>query len=237
MDLPHIQVKTKIGFILIILGVLPTYIPLVYVNLIMGFTIILVYRIPFSFLWKKIKPLLLILAFSFIFFPIYEGWDGFLKALLFNGRLFFVAQILTFILYRSTMIQFLQVLHQMRIPSIFIELMMFTLRFMEVFISEIRSMMLSLKSKGFYLGKWFNPKKYLILSKLLGSLLVRSMKRSEKIFLGMLSRGYSQSIFISKREEISRRDWLKGIVWVAMMGVTYSIYLVVIKWNYLDLKM
>ncbi|MFZ7943877.1 energy-coupling factor transporter transmembrane component T family protein [Neobacillus sp. 19] len=214
MTLPKPRVKVVLALLMIILGVLPKNLIIIGGNLIIGTTLLFIYRIPFHAFIKQLKPIAFFMLFTFLFFPLYEGGHGWIKALQYSGRLLFVAQMLTFVFYRLGVPAFLQVLAEIRIPSIFIELMMFTLRFMDVFRTEVRQMLLSLRSRGFYTGNWFQVKKYWVLGGLLGSLLLRSFQRSERIYLGMLSKGYKGERTSLKPEMIPRTEWLHCVLWV-----------------------
>lgn len=183
-------------------------------NLVIGTLLLLSYRIPLRTFVKQLKPIAFFMLFTFLFFPIYEGGLGWIKALQYSGRLLFVAQVLTFLFYRMGIIPFLQVLAELRLPSIFIELIVFTLRFMDVFRNEVRQMLLSLRSRGFYAGNWFQVKKYRVLGGLLGSLLLRSFQRSERIYLGLLSKGYKGERRSLKTDIVPRYEWLHCAVWV-----------------------
>jgi len=212
--LPKPRVKVVMSLFMIILGVLPKDLVIIGGNLVLGTLLLLIYRIPLRAFFKQLKPIAFFMLFTFLFFPLYEGGHGWIKALQYSGRLLFVAQVLTFLFYRMGIIPFLQVLAELRLPSIFIELIMFTLRFMDVFRGEVRQMLLSLKSRGFYTGKWFRVKKYRVLGGLLGSLLLRSFQRSERIYLGMLSKGYKGERKAMKTEFVPAYEWLHGALWV-----------------------
>jgi len=212
--LPKPRVKVVMSLFLIILGVLPKDLVMIGGNLIIGTLLLLSYRIPLRAFVKQLKPIAFFMLFTFLFFPIYEGGLGWIKALQYSGRLLFVAQVLTFLFYRMGIIPFLQVLAELRLPSIFIELIVFTLRFMDVFRNEVRQMLLSLRSRGFYAGNWFQVKKYRVLGGLLGSLLLRSFHRSERIYLGLLSKGYKGERRSLKTDIVPRYEWLHCAVWV-----------------------
>jgi cobalt/nickel transport system permease protein len=146
-----------------------------------------------------------------------EGYDGFVKAEIYTGRLLYVAMILSFIMYQTTNESLLKVLHQLKIPSIFIELAFFTLRFTDVFKVEIRNMHLSIRSKGFQTVNFFNVKTIKILGHLLGSMLVRSLQRSERIYLGMQSRGYNGQILHIENEKLPKIEWVCGALLIFIL--------------------
>lgn len=213
ITVPKPRVKVVMALILIILGVLPKNLVMIGGNLVIGLLLLFIYRIPLQAFVKQLKPIAFFMLFTFLFFPLYEGGHGLIKALQYSGRLLFVAQVLTFLFYRMGIVASLQVLAELRIPSIFIELILFTLRFMDVFRGEVQQMLLSLRSRGFYTGKWFQIKKYRVLGGLLGSLLLRSFQRSERIYLGMLSKGYKGERRAMTTEFVPRYEWLHCALW------------------------
>ncbi|EKN71399.1 cobalt ABC transporter inner membrane subunit CbiQ [Neobacillus bataviensis LMG 21833] len=217
ISLPNHKVKVVMSLLMIILGVLPKELLIIGGNLVIGTLLLLIYRVPIQAFIKQLKPIAFFMLFTFLFFPLYEGGHGWIKALQYSGRLLFVAQVLTFMFYRMGVPAFLQVLAELRLPAIFIELIMFTLRFMDVFRGEVRHMLLSLRSRGFYTGHWFQIKKYRVLGGLLGSLLLRSFQRSERIYLGMLSKGYKGERKSIRTESVPKYEWLHGVLWVGSL--------------------
>jgi cobalt/nickel transport system permease protein len=215
--LPMPRVKVVMALLMIVLGVLPKDLLVIGGNLVLGLLLFFIYRLPLRAFIKQLKPILLFMLFTFLFFPLYEGGEGWTKALQYSGRLLFVAQVLTFLFYRMGIPTFLQVLAELRFPAIFVELLMFTLRFMEVFRGEVRQMLLSLRSRGFSTGKWLQVKKYRVLGGLLGSLLLRSFQRSERIYLGMLSKGYKGERKPMKPEFVPCVEWLHCAIWVGSL--------------------
>jgi cobalt/nickel transport system permease protein len=203
---------------MIVLGVMPKDLYVIGGNVLIGALLLLFYRVPFRFFLRQLKPIAFFMLFTFLFFPLYEGGQGWTKALQYSGRLLFVAELLSFMFYRMNLAAFLQVLGELRVPSIFIELLMFTLRFMDVFRNEARQMLLSLRSRGFYSGRWFQVKKYRVLGSLLGGLLLRSFKRSERIYVGMLGKGYKGERKIMAGEFVAKKEWLHGALWIGCVA-------------------
>lgn len=145
------------------------------------------------------------------------------KALTYSSRLFFVTMILSIVFYKTSTEHFLKTLSELKIPTIFIELAFFTLRFADVFRGELSNMMLSLRSKGFTTGKIFSPRVFKILGNLLGCMLVRSMKRAERIHLGMMSRGYGGSIVKIEKTIVPISEWIAaGVIFTMMVGIQFA---------------
>ncbi|HZG88395.1 energy-coupling factor transporter transmembrane component T [Paenibacillus sp.] len=147
--------------------------------------------VPARFFWRRFRLVLPLIGFMLIYFPLAEGSGGWGKAALYAGRLTFAAQTLTLAFHGLTPQTFFQTLLRLKVPSIFVEMALFTLRYVDVFREEALAMRRGLHSRGFRVGSgWFSVRTYAALSKLLGSLLLRVLRRSERVYLGMLSRGY-----------------------------------------------
>lgn len=217
MRRPTLKVRVIVGLFLIILGVIPKELSTIVTDLFFGFVILLWFHIPLHYAMKRFLFIVPFFAVSAGMLVLADGYDGFVKAELYTGRLLFVAMILAIIMYQTSTEALLKVLHQLRVPIIFIELAFFTLRFTDVFKVEIRNMQLSLRSKGFQTGKFFSAKTIRILGHLLGSMLVRSLQRSERIYLGMQSRGYNGQILIVEKENIQKLEWIQGALLVAIL--------------------
>lgn len=214
MKLPTLKVRVLTGLILIIIGVLPKSRPIIATDLIFGFVTLLCFRVSLRYALNRFLFIVPFFVVSACMLILAEGYRGFIKAEIYTGRLLFVAMILAFVMFQTTTEALLKVLRQLRVPLIFIELAFFTLRFTDVFKVEIRNMHLSIRSKGFQTGKFFNIKTVKIFGHLLGSMLVRSLQRSDRIYLGMQSRGYSGQILHLEEEAIPKIEWVHGTLLV-----------------------
>lgn len=217
MKIPSLKVRVLSGFILIVLGVLPKSLSIIITNLVFGFVILLCFQVSLKYALKRFLFIVPFFVVSAIMLVLVEGYGGLMKAGIYTGRLLFVAVVLAFVLYKTTTESLLKVLHQYKVPLIFIELAFFTLRFKDVFKVEIRNMHLSVRSKGFQTGKFFSIKTVKIFGHLLGSMLVRSLQRSEKIYLGMQSRGYGGQIYHFEKDGIPKLEWVTGFILVLIM--------------------
>ncbi|NOU96235.1 cobalt ECF transporter T component CbiQ [Paenibacillus sp. LMG 31456] len=194
--------KIIIVLLLIIMGVSIKHLDTLIFLLAYGQLLLTLCRVPLSFLWRRLRFALPFIVFSLLFFSLYEDRSlvevGFLdismygveKASIYATRLLFTLQLLTLLFYRTTMPEFFQALVRLRVPGIFIELILFTLRFTDVIREEAVRMFQALRSRGMKQRSFFSWSSYATLSQLLGNLLLRSLARSERIYMGMMSRGY-----------------------------------------------
>lgn len=191
--IPHPPLRVGTFLIIIITGVLVRHLEILSLFLFFGGILLHLEGVPFSTLLTRLKVIFPILLFLLLFFPFYEKslTEGLAKGALYSGRLLFVTLILTLLFHHLPLPRFLHALKALHLPPLFIQLLFFTLRFMEVFAHEAKEMMIGMKSRGYRGKRWFSVNAYRTLSRLPGSLLVRAFARSERITLGLLSRGYS----------------------------------------------
>lgn len=78
------------------------------------------------------------------------------------------------------------------VPSLMVSLVEFTIRYTSVFMQELKRMSLARQARGFRVGRsLLDRATFFTLSQLLGALLLRSLKRSERIYYAMLARGFN----------------------------------------------
>lgn len=159
--------------------------------LIMGMALWMVFdRVSIYKASRRIGMLIPIILFLFVYFPIVDVHTGLAKAAMYSGRMIFALQLVTMLLDRMSYPVFFQSLLILRIPSVFVEMLHFTMRFIEVFRTEALSMLFGIRSRGFKVRRWFSLSAYMMLSKIVGALMQRVLRRSERVYYGMLSRGY-----------------------------------------------
>ncbi|WP_127586379.1 cobalt ECF transporter T component CbiQ [Paenibacillus koleovorans] len=183
-------------------------------------------RIPVAVMWRRLKLALPFMAFSFVYFGLFSGGmlvhplgipisvDGLHQAVTYALRLLVSLQVLTLLFFNLSHNEFFQALLKLRLPGIFVELILFTLRFMNVFRSEGVQMLSALKSRGFSAGSYYRLSRYIVLARLLGSLLLRALRRSERIYMGMMSRNYRGIPMQQELRPLRSVDWGVMLLWV-----------------------
>jgi len=185
----------------------------------LGFLWLAAGGVPVRFFWRRFRLVLPLFAFMFLFFPWAHGAAGWGEAALYAGRLLFAVQTLTLTFHGLSSALFFQTLLRLKVPSIFVEMALFTLRYIDVFREEAASMLRGLRSRGYRVAsRWFSVKTYAVLSKLLGSLLLRAFRRSERVYLGMLSRGYRGVVPIRELPARAPGDVMKA-AWMAIAAL------------------
>lgn len=77
---------------------------------------------------------------------------------------------------------------RLRLPKVFVAIMGFMVRYLDVVIGELQRMRIALRSRG-YAPRWIGEAR--ALASTAGTLFIRSYERGERVYLAMLSRGYT----------------------------------------------
>ena len=101
-----------------------------------------------------------------------------------------------------------QAMHNLRLPDKLCHLLLFTYRYLYVFEQEFRRLVLAMKIRGFRPGT--NMHTYRSYAYLAAMLLVRSYDRADRVFQGMLCRGFHGTFYSLRTFSWQRRDWLFG---------------------------
>lgn len=83
-------------------------------------------------------------------------------------------------------------LRQMHLPYVFVAMVEFTVRYINVLLDELKTMSLARKARGFESGRSFlHSRTFATLGSQVGVLFMRAGNRGERVYQAMLSRGYS----------------------------------------------
>lgn len=218
---PPLQVLTAL--FIIMMGVSVKHTEALIILLALGAIWLVICRVPIRKFGRRMRAIIPFLLFSFVCFYFYEGAStyGMERAFIYSSRLIFTVQVLTLLFSYLSVPIFLQSLVKLKLPAIFVELASFTLRFMEVIRDEALRMLQALRSRGMRKRGWFSLQSYSILSHLLGSLLLRSLHRSERIYHGMMSRGYSGVVSVSDLPAVRASDLIKSFLWLLPVAVVF----------------
>ncbi|VAW84095.1 Transmembrane component NikQ of energizing module of nickel ECF transporter [hydrothermal vent metagenome] len=98
-------------------------------------------------------------------------------------------------------------LRHLKCPTVFVQMLLFTYRYLFVFMDEMKRMDTAMKARGFV--KKANRATLTILGNFVGTLLVRSFERTERIYKAMLSKGYQGElhtlvVFQSKTSDLQK---------------------------------
>lgn len=101
----------------------------------------------------------------------------------------------------TTNIEIIYGLQKLKLPSIIIAIMSFSIRYIDVFIDEFKRVKISMQSRG-YIEKGI--KNLIPIAYASGAMLIRGYERGERVYLSMVSRGFNGVI------ELQERQYLKS---------------------------
>ena len=161
-----------------------------------GFIIFMLVLLPFS---MPGDALFTVLGFS-------ASWQGLWKAI--EIGLTANAVILALMVLAGTMepITLGHALYKLHCPEVLVNLLMFTIRYIEVLREEYLRLRGAMKVRGFRPGT--NWHTYRSFGYLVGMMLVRAIERSERILDAMKCRGYSGRLLLPQDFSMTRRDRL-----------------------------
>ncbi len=101
-------------------------------------------------------------------------------------------------------------LQHLKVPKMLVQMLLFTYRYIFVFIAEMRRMDIAMRSRGFVKG--FNMTTLTLMGNFVGTLLVRSFERTERVYKAMLSKGYNGDYPTLVEFNAIPQDFVKAIL-------------------------
>ena len=108
-------------------------------------------------------------------------------------------------------------LQRLKCPKIIVQMLLFTYRYVFVFLAEMQRMDTAMSARGFV--KKADGRTLRVIGNFIGTLLVRSFERTERIYKAMLSKGYQGEFYSLREFTADGRDWLKAVLVLAVAGV------------------
>ncbi len=176
--------------------------PMALLALLLAVLVLRVAALPFHFVQHGLEaagifllPFFLIMPFSFPGEPAFHilglgfAWEGLRFAFLIFTKAITII-LASFIMFGTARFDISMVaLARLKCPAILVQMVLFTYRYIYVFTEEMKTLGLAMRARGFI------PKTDLrtmsILGGFLGTLLVRSFERTERVYKAMLSKGYN----------------------------------------------
>jgi cobalt/nickel transport system permease protein len=194
-------------------------------GLIISTTLLLLSRIPFAFVVKQLRWVIFFVSFFLIVISLTAPGERVYFLSLYGLRLgtlvamrAFSICILLFLIAGTTKFHTnLKALSRLKIPNKIVQLLMFTYRYIFVFVEEARKMFISAKARLF--GKRMDIFTLKIIGNLLGMLFIRGFEMTQNIYNAMISRGYKGSLKTHDEFKFSFLDLLKTslIIGVAVL--------------------
>lgn len=177
-------------------------------------------RLPVAFLWMRLRyPGMFLLGFALVV-PFVAGSTVLVRLgplALYREGLFFLLLVVTrfgsiltvgIVLFGTT--PFLTMVRAMRalgLPDILADMTLLAYRYLHELGHDLRTMQTAMRLRGFR-GQGLNRRTLGMLAALVGSLLVRSYERSERVYQAMILRGYGHGPVARDAFPVVRRDVL-----------------------------
>jgi cobalt/nickel transport system permease protein len=207
---------------LFILGVaLIKAIPLSAAALLVALLLVWMAGLPAHFVAGGVKWVLIFLLPFFLIMPLsYPGepafrivglpfaWEGLRLAMLIVLKA--VAIVLTaYAIFGSSRFDVsMLALQRLKCPKIIVQMLLFTYRYVFVFLAEMRRMDTAMAARGFV--KRADRRTLHVIGNFIGTLLIRSFERTERIYKAMLSKGYQGKFHSLVSFAADGTDWLKA---------------------------
>ncbi len=114
----------------------------------------------------------------------------------------------------------IKALEHLKMPNSVIQMILFTYRYIFVFIAEMNRMITAMRLKRFVARtNMITLKTY---GNFVGVLLLRSFERTERVYYAMLARGYSGVLRTRFDYQIKAKDIIKAVpIFLAIVGIIY----------------
>lgn len=216
----------SLGFFIIGVALLKT-LPLAFVALGIAVIVIKLSGLPFHFIFHGIKWIVLFLLPFFFILPLsFPGeavvslwgitfvWEGLRMACLIFVKAFAIV-LITFSAFGTARFDVSMVaLQHLKCPLIVTQMLLFTYRYTFVFLEEMRRMQMAMRIRGFVLKSDLYTLQ--VMGNFVGTLLVRSFERTERIYKAMLSKGYQGEFHTLVRFQVHYQDYAKGLLMVLL---------------------
>jgi len=190
---------------------------------------ILVYfaNLPLAFVAQGIKWVTVFLIPFLIIMPLsYPGaatahvlgmpfaWEGFRLALVIMLKAIAIVMIAYTMFGSSRFDVSMIALQRLKCPKAVVQMLLFTYRYVFVFLAEMQRMDTAMRSRGFV--KRADRRTLEVMGGFVGTLLVRSFERTERIYKAMLSKGYQGEFHTLLEFEAGGKDIWKAALVVAL---------------------
>jgi cobalt/nickel transport system permease protein len=112
-------------------------------------------------------------------------------------------------------------LQRLKVPSILVQMLLFTYRYIFVLIEEMRRMTTAMRVRGFVMGTNLYTLK--VIGNFIGSLLVRSFERTDRVYKAMLSKGYDGTFHTLVEFRVRDTDFAKAALVVGTVVTLLAI--------------
>lgn len=216
--------------LIISIAVLKT-IPMAGVALLVAVIIIGVSALPLHFISHGLSFILVFLVPFFVIMPFsYPGeqaftvlglsfaWEGMRYAtLIFTKALAIV--LISFAVFGSSRFDVSMIaLQKLRCPKVIVQMLLFTYRYTYVFLEEMQRMHTSMLARGFVARS--DGRTLRVYGNFVGTLLIRSFERTDRVYKAMLSKGYQGELHSLVVFDSKPMDYLKLFI---ILGLAFGL--------------
>jgi cobalt/nickel transport system permease protein len=208
-------------------------IALVGIGLLVAVALLLISKIPLSFVYQALKLIVIFLLPFFVILPLTYPVDsssqllgmpfaveGLRLALLIVLKALAIV-LIAFVIFGSSRFDInLIALQHLKCPAVVVQIMLFTYRFIFLFLAEMKRMDLAMKARGFV--KKANLYTLKVMGGFVGTLLIRSFERTERIYKAMLSKGYQGEFHTLVTFNATAKDFLKAAVVIVIAVILFA---------------
>lgn len=201
----------SLSIIFLILSSLPIKATLLKMITMDSFVVFMLATLPFTIAGDQ----------AFSVFDYSASWQGLERAFRIALRANAIVLMMLSLLSSLEPITFGHALYRLKLPSSLVQLLLFTIRYIEVIHQEYLRLRLSMKARC------FKPKNsrhtYISFGYLVGMMLIRAMDRSERILDAMKCRGFSGRLLILDQLESSKKDYAFLIFFIILLIILFWI--------------
>ncbi|MDY6967756.1 MAG: cobalt ECF transporter T component CbiQ [Spirochaetota bacterium] len=203
--------------------------------------ITVVSKIPVKFILQRVMYPILFLLPLFIFLPLSSGgkilidlnffniyYDGLYISFLIFLKAVSIITLIIMMLGTSTFYQSAMALKALKIPYKLINLMLFTYRYIFVYLEDLRKMRNSLILRGYKSRNWILS--IISSANLVGSLLIRSYEQTDRMYNAMILRGFNSEIKYQYEFQIRKDDIIKSVL-ILLFYSSLLFYQIIIENN------
>lgn len=228
------RIKTvALGLLIIAIALIKT-IPMAVLGLLLAVTILTISALPIRFISHGIGFILVFLLPFFLIMPLtYPGeaafyilglpfaWEGLrIATLIFIKALSIV--VVSFALFGSSRFDVSMIaLQRLKCPRMVVQMLLFTYRYTFVFLDEMRRMYTSMRVRGFVARADRRTMK--VFGHFVGTLLVHSFERTERVYKAMLSKGYQGELHSMVTFQSNATDYIKATVVIALAAALVAV--------------
>ncbi len=218
---PRVKILT-LSFLIVILSCLPD-ISSALMGLVIAGILFIFSKIPFAFLVKQLRWVSFFILFFLVVLPLTVPGKILLKvrfltiseeglelASLITLRALSIFILLVVILGTSKFHITLKALQSLRVPNRLIQMVMFSYRYIFLFWEELRRAFISAWARLF--KRRTDIYTLRITANLVGSLFIRGLERTQRVYQAMICRGYRGKIKSLERSELKKSDFLKAVL-------------------------